>query len=121
MRNSSTTSSTSSERTIRLTQWTGQLVQELSLHSFEDKSRDVVVKELLELRAKIDPLKAALGAAMGGTPHPSDGTAEEFLQRQLGHKPWALRELELTLEIEWLMAVRRAGAEQQWTSGKRGR
>ena len=114
-------SATSSELTIRLTQWTGQLAQELSSHSFEDKSRDVVVKELLELRAKIGQLKAALGAARGGIPYPGDGTAEEFLQRHLLHTSWALSELELTLEIEWLSAVRRAGAEQQLTSGKRDR
>ena len=114
-------SATSSEETIRFTQQTGQLTQELKSHSFEGRPHDVVLKELLGFRARINQLTEALGVATGGMPCSRDGATEEFLQRQLLHKPWALSELELTLEIEWLSAVRRAGAEQEWTLRGRDR
>ena len=116
-----TSSSTSSQQTIRFTQWTGQLAQELGLHPFEGKPLDVVIKELLELDQKVNQLREALGAATDSTPYSRDGTTEEFLQRQLLHKSWTLSELELTLEIAWLSAVRRAGAEQEGTSRGRDR
>ncbi|MBI4132625.1 MAG: hypothetical protein HY473_00800 [Candidatus Sungbacteria bacterium] len=113
-------SSTSSQQAIRFTQWIGQLTQELGSHSFEGKPLGVVIKELLELDQKVSQLKEALGAATDSIPCSRDGTTEEFLQRQLLHKSWTLSELELTLEIAWLSAVRRAGAEQDWTSHGRG-